>query len=134
MFEIILIIIATIGMVGYIIVDLFVPEKQKCKSYRECHPNCSDKWVFIPSHGLYLVKGDFWVGYNPKAEMQYQIVNVDCVLYEFKTKEEMSEALEQLAEFMDDNSVKVFYLETYEDWKRWFEFQERKSKLENMYH
>ena len=114
MYEIILIIIVTVAMFGYIIASL-LPEKKEHRSYRECQPNCSDKWVFIPSHGLYLVKGDFWVGYNPKAEMPYQIINVDCVLYEFKTKEEMSEALEQLAEFMDDDTLKVFYLESYDD-------------------
>lgn len=114
MFKTILMIIAVIAMIGYIVVSL-LPEKMQNRSYRECQPNCSDKWVFIPSHGLFLVKGDFWVGYNPKAEMPYQIVNVDCVLYEFKTEEEMSEALEQLADFMDDNTLKVFYLESYDD-------------------
>lgn len=115
MFETILIIIAIVAMLGYIIVDLFIPVNRKCKSYREVHSIHSDKWIFIPLNGLYLVKGDFWVAYNPKADMPYQIVNVDHVLYEFKTKDETSEALKQLSWFMDDDTTTVFYLESYDD-------------------
>ena len=114
MFETILMIIATIAMIGYIIVSL-LPEKTQHKSYKVCHPIRSEKWVFLPSKGLFLVKGDFWVGYNPKAEMPYQIINVDFVLYEFKTKEEMSVALLHLSMFMENDTKKVFHLESYDD-------------------
>ena len=114
MFEKILMILAVVGLFGYVFVNLFVPDKQKHKSYRECQPNCSNKWIYVPSSGVFLVKGDFWIGSNLKAEMPYQIVNVDCVLYEFKTEDEANKALEQIAFFLNDEEEMVFELDDLE--------------------
>ena len=115
MFSSICVVISAVLLVVWVILELFFNNNHKSKSYRDVQPNCSDKWVYLPSHGLHLVKGDFWIGHNPKAEMPYQIVNVDCVLYEFKTKEEMTKALFDLSIFMDNSTKKVFYLDKYDD-------------------
>ena len=109
MFEIIMLLIAVIGLFGYIVVSLFLPDKSEKKIYRTCQSLSSEKWIYIPDSGLYLVHGDFWIAHNPKADMPFQIVNVDHVLFEFKTKEETFDALADLTEFMSCKDSTVFY-------------------------
>lgn len=109
MFEKIMLLIAIVGLFGYIVVSLFLPDKGEKKSYRTCQSLSSEKWIYIPNDGLYLVHGDFWIAHNPKAEFPWQIVNVDHVLYELKTKEETVDVLSDLAEFMSCKDSTVFY-------------------------
>lgn len=111
MFEVVMLILFILVFVAYVIFELYM-QKRKSSSYKEVQPLHKDKWVYSPERGVFLVKGDFWIGHDPKSDKPYEIVNADVILYKLETLDDAESVLVELASFMNSDRS-VYFLGIY---------------------